>query len=368
VIIMTPDGRIDWVNAGFTHLNELTCDQVKGQGIAEFLRRVQTDAAAVQWMETCIRDRRGGRNEVQRQVLSGKRLWLDVEIQPIVNEFGVPTSIVATETDVTERREHQDLQVSLVSQLEKANKELNDFAYIVSHDLKAPLRGIKNLATWIAEDCKSMLPPDNLQQMNLLTGRVDRMQKLIEGILQYSRAGRAEDQFVHIDLNELLGEVVDLLAPPDHIEVALPGNLPTIVGDRTRIQQVFQNLLSNAIKYMDKPEGRIAVSSSETEDFWRFSVTDNGPGIEEKYFDLIFGMFKTLNTRDDVDSTGVGLTVVKKIVEHYGGRAWVESKVGEGSTFFFTLAKRELDRAVAKSQQESPAQANLAVVAAASGL
>jgi PAS domain S-box-containing protein len=340
VIILSPDGRIDWVNDGFKRLNGCTLDQVKGQVITEFLRRGRTNPAAIQWMDACIRDRQGACREVERHTPSGKHVWLDVEVQPIVNEAGALTSVVVIETDITERKEFQDRQVLLLNELEKANKDLSDFAYIVSHDLKAPLRGIKTLVTWLAEDCKTVLNPDSRQQMDLLTGRVDRMQRLIDGVLQYSRAGRAEEEVVSIDLDELLAEVIDLLAPPAHISIEVPPNLPMIAGDRTRIQQVFQNLLSNAIKYMDKPQGHIAITFSERGDCWQFNVTDNGPGIEEKYFDLIFGMFKTLNARDDVDSTGVGLTVVKKIVEHCGGRVWVESKVGEGSTFSFTLTKR----------------------------
>ena len=345
VIIVTAEGRIDWVNAGFTHLNELTLDQVKGLTISDFLQRCRTNDAVVEWFDTCLRDRQASCREVERHSPSGKRLWLDVEIQPVVNEAGVLTGVVVIETDITERKEFEGRQVALLRDLEKANKELNDFAYIVSHDLKAPLRGIKTLVTWITEDNAGTLTPDSRQQMDLLNNRVDRMHKLIEGVLQYSRVGRAEEQVAPIDLHELLTEVVDLLAPPEPITVTIPERLPTIVGDRVRIQQVFQNLLSNAIKYMDKPQGRIAVTFSDQGDHWQFNVTDNGPGIEEKYFDLIFGMFKTLNARDSFESTGVGLTVVKKIVEHYGGRIWVESRVGAGSTFSFTLAKRSPEQA-----------------------
>ncbi len=355
VILMKTDGRIDWINDAFAHLNGLTFTQVTGQPLPEFLRRAQTDADALQWIETCLRDRQGGRREVERHTPAGKHLWLDLEFQPIYNETGLLTGFVAIETDITERKEAQDRQASLLNDLEKANKELNDFAYIVSHDLKAPLRAIKNLATWISEDCKSVLPEESRQQMGLLVGRVDRMHNLIDGVLQYSRAGRAQEEVVQINLQDLLAEVIDLLSPPETITITTPPNLPTIIGDRTRIGQVFQNLLSNAIKYMDKPQGRIAVTFSAQEDRWQFNVTDNGPGIEAKYFEVIFGMFKTLNARDDVDSTGVGLTVVKKIVEHYGGKIWVESQVGEGSTFSFTLPRRTLDAATRPPQGESPA-------------
>jgi signal transduction histidine kinase len=178
--------------------------------------------------------------------------------------------------------------------------------------------------------------------MELLTGRVDRMQMLIDGVLQYSRAGRSREKTVQIDLNELLTDVLEMLDPPENIIVESKTHLPAIYGEPTRIQQVFQNLLSNAIKYMDKPHGHIVVDAEEQEGVWQFSVTDNGPGIEERHFEMIFDMFKTLQPRDQIESTGVGLTVVKKVVEHYGGKVWVESTVGKGTTFFFTLAKEAI--------------------------
>ncbi len=342
VMIMTPDGHIDWVNDGFTELNECTFDQIRGQGWLSFLLSGQTDPEVIEWTEAHIQDKQGGRTEAQRCTPSGKNLWLDMEIQPILNAAGKLSSVVVIETDITERREAQERKALLLDEVKRANKELTDFAYIVSHDLKAPLRAIKNLVTWIAEDCHDILGPENREQMDLLTGRVDRMQMLIDGILQYSRAGRTREDAVRIDLSELLGEVVEMLAPPDHITISPKTDLPVIHAERTRIQQVFQNLLSNAIKFMDKPEGQITVDFVEQDDFWQFSVTDNGPGIEEKHFGLIFDMFKTLQPRDEFESTGVGLTVVKKVVEYYGGKVWVESKVGEGTTFFFTLAKRAL--------------------------
>lgn len=339
VVITTPDGCIDWVNDGFTLLNDCTLDQVKGLDWLSFLRSRRTDCEVIEWTQAHIRDKQGGRTEARCCTPSGRRLWLDMEIQPILNAAGTLGSVVVIETDITERKEAQERQALLLDKVEQANKELTDFAYIVSHDLKAPLRAIKNLVTWIAEDCRDVLGPDSREQMDLLTGRVDRMQMLIDGILQYSRAGRTREDAVRIDLNGLLDEVVEMLAPPDHITISPATELPVIHGERTRIQQVFQNLLSNAIKFMDKPQGQITVDAIEQEDFWQFSVTDNGPGIEEKHFGLIFDMFKTLQPRDEFESTGVGLTVVKKVVEHYGGKVWVESTVGEGTTFHFTLAK-----------------------------
>jgi light-regulated signal transduction histidine kinase (bacteriophytochrome) len=241
-----------------------------------------------------------------------------------------------------ERKQAEHRQAELLEQLEKTNQELKEFAYIVSHDLKAPLRGIDTLVRWISTDYADKFDETGKEQMDLLLNRVKRMHNLIDGILQYSRIGRVKEDKTVVNLNELVPDIIDLIVPPENISITIEDELPMIECEKTRIIQVFQNLLSNAVKYMDKPQGQIRVGCVEEDGCWKFSVSDNGPGIEEKYFEKIFQLFQTLAPRDEVESTGVGLTVVKKIVEMYGGRIWVESKVGKGSTFFFTLPKQEM--------------------------
>ncbi len=242
-----------------------------------------------------------------------------------------------------ERMRAEQRQAQLLEDLEKVNRELKDFAHIVSHDLKAPLRGIASLAEWISTDYADKLDEQGKEQMNLLIGRVVRMQNLIDGILQYSRIGRVKEKKDVVNLNELVSEIVDMVAPPENISVTVENELPTIECERTRIMQVFKNLISNAVKYMDKPQGQVKIGCIEENGFWEFSVSDNGPGIEEKHFERIFQLFQTLPSHDKSESTGIGLTVAKKIVELYGGSIWVRSKVGEGSTFFFTLPKQETE-------------------------
>jgi light-regulated signal transduction histidine kinase (bacteriophytochrome) len=223
--------------------------------------------------------------------------------------------------------------------VEKISQELRDFVYIVSHDLKAPLRGIETLANWISTDYGDKLDDEGKEQINLLVRRVNRMHNLIEGILQYSRVGRIEDEKVEVNLNELVTDVIDRIAPPENITITVENELPTIKCEQTRTTQVFLNLLDNAVKYMDKPQGQIKVGCVEEDGFWKFSIADNGPGIEEKHFERIFKIFQTLNARDELESTGIGLTIAKKIIEFHNGKIWVESEPGQGSTFFFTLPK-----------------------------
>jgi signal transduction histidine kinase len=227
-----------------------------------------------------------------------------------------------------------------VRDLRRSNKELQDFAYVTAHDLKAPLRGIGTLADWIASDYADKFDDQGRQQLRLLKGRVTRLAELINGILHYSEIGRLAHRREVVDLGKLVPETISLLDPPPHIQVVVNGELPFVVCEKVRLGQVFRNLIDNAIKYMDKPQGRIEVGCTEDEKFWTFAVSDNGPGIEEKYFEKIFQMFQTLAPRDQRESTGIGLPIVKKIVELFGGRIWVQSKPGEGTTFFFSLPRQ----------------------------
>ncbi|MCT8977393.1 ATP-binding protein [Clostridium sp. CX1] len=248
-------------------------------------------------------------------------------------------TLESLEQQEKETKKQLEETIRLNKELKNANQELKDFAYVVSHDLKAPLRGISFLAGWIAEDYKDKLDDEGNKMIDMLLGRIRRMNNLIDGILQYSRVGRVKEEKVPIDFNELVKDVINLLSVPENIEVRIENKLPNIFFEETRASQVFQNLIGNAVKYMDKPIGQISIGSIDMEGFWQFYIRDNGPGIEQRYFKKIFKIFKALNSRDKVEGTGIGLTIVKKIVELYGGRIWLESIPMEGTTFFFTLKK-----------------------------
>lgn len=225
------------------------------------------------------------------------------------------------------------------SELESVNRELNDFAHIVSHDLKAPLSALQSIADLFTDECSDRLDEEGRELLGMLTKCTIRMQKLIDGILQYSKAGRIGEDRIEVDLNRLVKEVLEMLGPPGGIEITI-GKLPVILCEKTRIQQVFQNLLSNAVKYQDKPDGKITISSEELGHRWKFTISDNGRGIPAPDLEKIFQLFVALDRPANGTSTGVGLAVVKKIIEMYGGRVHVESQVGVGSAFSFTLPKR----------------------------
>ena len=265
-------------------------------------------------------------------------IW-ETRVAPIMHG-GQVVAVNLISTDITERRKAERRQAELLEQLESINSELKDFANIVSHDLKAPLQGIQTVTQWISEDYGDKLDEKGKEHLDLLTNRANCMHNLIEGILSYSRVGHLAEQKVRINLNELMPQIIDMVSAPENIAIVVENELPVIESEQTRITQIFQNLLSNAVKDMDKPQGRIRIKCVEEEDCWKFSVADNGPGIKEGHFEKIFQMFQTLSPQDTFESTGIGLTLVKKIVEIYGGRIWVESELGKGTTFFFTLSKQ----------------------------
>ncbi|MBE9121179.1 PAS domain S-box protein [Tychonema sp. LEGE 07199] len=230
------------------------------------------------------------------------------------------------------------------SVLRKRNQELDQFAYVVSHDLKAPLRAIANLSSWIEEDLSESMTEDTLHQMNLLRGRVHRMEGLIEGLLQYSRVGRIQVPSETVKVENLLAEIIDSLAPPAGFEVKVEPGMPTFVAEKLALHQVFANLISNAIKHNRSESGHVNISVTELDDVYEFSVADDGPGIAAQYHDKVFVIFQTLEARDKVENTGIGLSLVKKIVEDQGGTISLESAVGEGAIFRFTWPKQPVSK------------------------
>lgn len=284
---------------------------------------------------------------------SGGFRYLYSKGRPIADESGRVVRMIGTMMDITARKSAKaaleakaqelstanDLLTQAKLHLERRNQDLDRFTYAVSHDLKAPLRAIDQLSTWIEEDLDGQLPADNKAQLRLLRQRVARMKALINGLLDFSRVGRSNVVVEAVDLNRLLAEVIDSLAPPKTFTVQVPPDLPIINARRLSLQQVFANLISNAIKHSDRPDGIITITFAEQSEQYNFSVADNGPGIAAEHHERIFSIFETLKSRDSVENTGIGLTLVKKIVETEGGKITVESNLGHGATFRFTWPK-----------------------------
>ncbi|RYY64001.1 MAG: HAMP domain-containing protein [Chitinophagaceae bacterium] len=228
-----------------------------------------------------------------------------------------------------------------ISELKRKNAELDQFAHIVSHDLKSPLRGIGNVVTWIEEDHGAELTPKVQEYLGLVKGRLTRAENLIGGILTYARVGKEQQHRESVDLRELLQEVLENQALRPGTVVSLPPTLPVLLTERLPLFQVFSNLVSNALKYNDKEEPRLAVWHEEEGDHYIFYVQDNGPGISPTYHRKIFQIFQTLQATEVPDSTGVGLAIVKKILDARQETIQVTSRDDQGSTFSFTWKKTE---------------------------
>lgn len=273
--------------------------------------------------------------------------WIRARIAPSYTKDGRIDCCVGIAEDITLqrqaddvlRRAHDQLEELVqrrTEQLEGANRELNELIYAVTHDLKAPLGGIGRLSEFLAMDYAPKLDASGTALVGEIQTRVRKLHAIIEGILVYNRVGRTTDAEAEVDLNELIPEITRLLDPPPNVSVVVPEPLPSLAGTPHQIRQVFQNLLDNAIKFSDKPEGRIRILSRRDGNAWEFSVIDNGPGIPARFHDKIFRLFQRLDLLPNRPGAGVGLAVIKRVIESRGGQIHLVSEEGNGTTFRFT--------------------------------
>ncbi|MEW6087190.1 MAG: ATP-binding protein [bacterium] len=244
--------------------------------------------------------------------------------------------------EVEERKKIEDKLIEYTKKIEDINKELDDFTYIVSHDLKEPLRSINAFAKFVTADYKDKLDEEGRNYLERIQANAVIMQKLIEDLLEISRLERRKNPFEDANTGNMLNEIkirMEHTLTEKKVEMVISEKMPVVFCDRVRVTEVFANLISNAVKYSDKTHPRVEVGYKDTVAFYEFYVKDNGPGIPEEYHEKIFKIFQRLGKKEEHEGTGVGLTIAKKIVEMHKGRIWVESKVGEGTTFYFSIPK-----------------------------
>ncbi len=352
VLWLTPDGRIRAFNREAERLYGQTQETVLGKNYLELFVPEQDREYVASDIKKVLAGEptRGFENAVTAH--DGTERTLVWNVDRLLDTQGQPRGVIAIGQDITMRKHAeqalQELNETLeqrvalrTAEAERRAQELEQFAYVASHDLKAPLRAIGNLASWLQEDLEEKLTDDTLDQLMLLKDRVQRMQALIEGLLKYSRVGAMEGSKETVDTNQLLVEIIDSLSPPEKFVIDVAPDLPTLRTDRLHLGQVFANLIGNSIKHHGSEKGHIWVTVRDNGAYYEFTVADDGPGIAPEYHEKVFMMFQTLETKDYGSDTGIGLALVKKIVQEQGGLITLDSEEGEGAAFRFTWPKQK---------------------------
>ena len=281
--------------------------------------------------------------ETQRMTKDDRLLDVWVTVTKLVDEVGRPVAIAKTERDITDRKRAEERLQREVDALARSNKELEQFAYVASHDLQEPLRMVASFTQLLAQKYEGQLDDKARKYIDYAVDGAVRMQRLINDLLTYSRIGTQGKPPEPTDSHAVLDETLRNLqaAIQENRAIVTNDDLPTVHVDASQLLQLFQNLVGNAVKFHGADPPRIHVSARDLGREWVFSVKDNGIGIEPQYADRIFVIFQRLHTRDEYPGTGIGLALCKRIVDRHGGRIWFESEPGKGSTFFFTVPKRE---------------------------
>ncbi len=326
--------------------------EVKGWGWLAAVHPEDRERTTTVWNEA-VKTKSLYDTEYRIRATDGSYRYFAARGVPVIAADGTIREWVGVCTDIQERKTVEEALTARANELayltavltqtntalEKRNQELDQFAYVTSHDLKAPLRAIANLSQWIEEDTAELLTDETRHQMNLLRGRVHRMEALINGLLQFSRSGRVSCDKSSVAVGSLLTEIVDSLAPSPEFSVEIASNMPTLVTERLPLEQVFSNLIGNAIKHHPRLDGKVQISVQDKGAAYEFTIADDGRGIAPEYHDKIFGIFQTLEARDRSENTGIGLAIVKKIVENHGGKIKIDSVEGNGAKFSFTWNK-----------------------------
>lgn len=340
IIMVDLSGKLKMVNQRVTQMFEYTEEELIGKPV-EMLIPKAVQERHKELRETFFQAPRvrmmGEGRDLFGVRKNGSELPVEIGLNPI--QIGKEHFVIASIVDISERKRSERSLAEYTRQLEKSNEELDEFAYVASHDLRSPLQAVKNLANWIRDDNIETLPEETNRHIELMHQRILRMERLLDDLLQYSRVGRTEQSIVEVDVAKLLDTIIASLPVPEGMQIQVEPGMPVMRTLTVPLDMTFSNLIQNAIKHHDRADGTIVISHEDQGDFVRFSVQDDGPGISPEFHQRIFKMFETLRPRDDVEGSGMGLSLVQKTVETIGGSVSLESQPGQGSTFSFIWPK-----------------------------
>ncbi|WP_020213864.1 PAS domain S-box protein [Flavobacterium rivuli] len=337
VIICNSDGTTEWVNPSLNLLTGYSNKELIGINPSTLLSGPDTNPETLAYVYDQLSKGEPFNCEIVNYHKSGRKYWIRVQGQGLYNANGELTRFFAIEEDITNKKSLEEQKEELLRSLEKSNRELEDYAQIVSHDLKSPLRSINSLIAWIKEENEGNLAESTLEYFGMIDNKLEKMEHLIQGVLTYSKIDKTDIAKENVDTHEIISNIISMIHIPANILVSINGPLPVIRADRFRTQQLFQNLISNAVAYIDKTEGYVEVGAKETDDAVTFYVSDNGMGIAKENHEKVFKIFQSLAKNEK--STGLGLSIVKKIIENYKGKIWIESEKGKGTTFYVEIPK-----------------------------
>lgn len=331
------DHKILMVNNRYSEMIGIHSDDLNGKNVLEIMGLDDENLSKIKTQFEKRRENRSDSYEVEVNLDNNqKKHWL-ISGAPRYDDKGEIVGSIGVHLDITKQKILENQKQELVNELESSNKGLQEYAHIVSHDLKSPLRSVSALATWLYDDYKDKLDESGRYNLKMMLEKVEGMDKLITGILKYSTVNSDALDNIEVDVNEIIKSIKEIIFIPEHVTIKIVDTLPVILADKTKIHQLFQNFLSNAVVNIDKKVGLVEIGCKETASHWQFSIKDNGVGIPKEYHEKIFQIFQSIGNNER--STGIGLSIVKKIIDRYEGTVWLESEIGVGTTFFFTIKK-----------------------------
>lgn len=335
VIICDSQGKIEWVNSSFISMTEFSFDEVIGKKPGEILQGKDSNIEQIKYLRNQIKNGLPFKCEIINYKKSGEKFWVKIQGQALYSKEGKILKYFAIEEDITKNITLKTKTEELANNVAKTNKDLESYALIASHDLKGPIRSIYSLITFIKED--NELKDQSIEYLTTIENKLEKMNHQIEGILDYAQIDKEGFVYEVVNCNEIVAISIENLVIPKNIEVKILQKLPSIRVDKNRLLQLFQKIICNAVKFIDKPIGVVEIDYKENRNSYIFSIKDNGRGVAKENQPHLFNVSKYFNNNDR--STGLGLSIAKKIVEMFNGKIWIESELGVGTTFFIELKK-----------------------------